>query len=92
MEKILMANSSNKMATFISGLRKKADLTQSELAERSGISFRTMQRIEAGEVSPRMDLFCRIIQSTSAEITSDLLDLFKPDTSADHSSVQHSGG
>jgi transcriptional regulator with XRE-family HTH domain len=30
------------------GIREKLNLTQKELAERSGISIRTIQRIEAG--------------------------------------------
>jgi PAS domain S-box-containing protein len=72
-----MANTSNKMAVLICKLRKKANLTQSELAQLSGISFRTMQRIESGEVSPRMDLFFRIINSIHADITTELLTMFK---------------
>lgn len=37
----------------IQELRKKQGLTQEELAEKTGISARTIQRIENGEVDPR---------------------------------------
>ena len=35
-------------------LRKEKNLTQEELVEKSHVSVRTIQRIEAGEVLPRM--------------------------------------
>src|SRR5690606_30839986 len=35
-------------------LRKENNLTQEELAEKSHVSVRTIQRVEAGEVTPRM--------------------------------------
>ena len=38
----------------ISVYRKKKNLTQQELSELSGISLRTIQRIEKGEVEPRL--------------------------------------
>jgi transcriptional regulator with XRE-family HTH domain len=37
----------------ISGLRKEKGLTQEELVDKCNISVRTLQRIEAGEVTPR---------------------------------------
>lgn len=37
----------------ISELRKQKGLTQEDLVERCNINVRTIQRIEAGEVSPR---------------------------------------
>ena len=37
----------------ISVYREKKNLTQQELSELSGISLRTIQRIEKGEVVPR---------------------------------------
>ncbi len=45
----------NKSVGFknISVYRKKKNLTQQELSELSGISLRTIQRIEKGEVEPR---------------------------------------
>ena len=38
----------------LTALRKKRNLTQEELVEKSHVSVRTIQRIEAGEVLPRM--------------------------------------
>ena len=38
------------MKTKVQVLREEGGMTQSELAERSGISLRTIQRIEAGSV------------------------------------------
>lgn len=72
-----MPNSTNKMSVLVCSLRKKAGFTQSELAQKGGISFRTMQRIESGEVSPRIDLFFRIIRSIHADLTHELVELFK---------------
>lgn len=38
----------------IQELRKKRGLTQDELAQKTNLSLRTIQRIEAGEVDPRL--------------------------------------
>jgi transcriptional regulator with XRE-family HTH domain len=38
------------MKTIVRQLREEKNLTQSELAERSGLSLRTIQRIEAGNI------------------------------------------
>ncbi len=38
----------------LTALRKAKNLTQEELVEKSRVSVRTIQRIEAGEVMPRM--------------------------------------
>jgi transcriptional regulator with XRE-family HTH domain len=38
----------------LTALRKERNLTQEELVEKSNVSVRTIQRIEAGEVLPRM--------------------------------------
>ncbi|MCB0494361.1 MAG: helix-turn-helix domain-containing protein, partial [Cyclobacteriaceae bacterium] len=38
----------------LTALRKGKNLTQEELVEKSHVSVRTIQRIEAGEVLPRM--------------------------------------
>ena len=39
----------------VKDLRNKQGLTQEQLAEKSGLSLRTIQRIEGGEVTPRSD-------------------------------------
>jgi len=41
------------LGKMISELRKQKGLTQEDLVEKCNISVRTIQRIEAGEVSPR---------------------------------------
>src|SRR3954468_20838274 len=38
----------------LTALRKEKNMTQEELVEKSHVSVRTIQRIEAGEVLPRM--------------------------------------
>ncbi|HEY3430664.1 MAG TPA: helix-turn-helix transcriptional regulator, partial [Cyclobacteriaceae bacterium] len=38
----------------LTALRKEKNLTQEELVAKSNVSVRTIQRIEAGEVLPRM--------------------------------------
>jgi transcriptional regulator with XRE-family HTH domain len=42
------------LGTRLTALRKEKNLTQEELVEKSHVSVRTIQRIEAGEVMPRM--------------------------------------
>ncbi|MBN4071220.1 helix-turn-helix domain-containing protein [Crocinitomix catalasitica] len=44
----------NFLANKISHLRKLKGLTQEELADRTNLSSRTIQRIESGEVDPRL--------------------------------------
>ena len=43
-----------KLNLIIKNLRSKKGFTQSELSEKSGVSLRTIQRIERDEVSPSM--------------------------------------
>lgn len=38
------------MKTIVQKLREEQNLTQTELAEKSGVSLRTCQRIEAGNI------------------------------------------
>ena len=38
------------MKTIVQKLREEQNLTQTELAEKSGVSLRTVQRIEAGNI------------------------------------------
>lgn len=42
------------LGRYLTALRKEKNLTQEELVEKSHVSVRTIQRIEAGEVLPRM--------------------------------------
>ena len=52
-------------------LRKKVGLNQAELAERSGVSYITVRRWEAGDRSPRMEEIKRLAEAlnvTEAEL------------------------
>ncbi|GAA4275241.1 helix-turn-helix domain-containing protein [Aquimarina gracilis] len=70
----------------ISELRKSKGLTQEELVEQCNISVRTIQRIEAGEVTPRsytiktilsaLDYDLNQIQTTSSQVTKEFKKLF----------------
>ncbi len=51
------------IADRIRQLRKQNGFTQRELAERSGVSRRTIQAIEAGTVSPRLDLLEKLAEA-----------------------------
>jgi transcriptional regulator with XRE-family HTH domain len=51
------------IAARIHELRKQNGFTQRELAERSGVSRRTIQAIEAGTVSPRLDLLEKLAEA-----------------------------
>ncbi len=44
----------NQLGNAITALRIKKGMTQKELSEACTIDIRTIQRIEAGEVTPRM--------------------------------------
>lgn len=51
-------------------LRKERTLTQEELAEKSHVSVRTIQRIEAGEVLPRMSTVKILLEALGAHYES----------------------
>lgn len=51
------------IAARIYELRKQKSITQRDLAERSGVSRRTIQAIEAGTVSPRLDLLEKLAEA-----------------------------
>ncbi len=51
------------IAARIHELRKENGLTQRELAERSGVSRRTIQAIEAGTVAPRLNLLEKLAEA-----------------------------
>ena len=75
----------SKTGALVRDLRKKAGLTQFDLASRTGISFRTIQRIESGEISPRIDLFFRLIKNSEANVSAELFSLFNSDDLAPES-------
>lgn len=61
----------------IAGLRKQKNLTQEELVERCHVSVRTIQRIEAGEVIPRISTI-KIILAAMDEDINQLIDSTSP--------------
>jgi uncharacterized Tic20 family protein len=53
----------------IQELRKQKGMTQEDLAEKTGLSVRTIQRIESGEVDPRSYTLNQIAEALGVEIT-----------------------
>ena len=51
------------IAARIHELRKQKGITQRELAERSGVSRRTIQAIEAGDTHPRIEALTSILEA-----------------------------
>ncbi|MEV4810630.1 helix-turn-helix transcriptional regulator [Micromonospora avicenniae] len=45
----------------VRAIRRRADLSQRELARRAGVHHATVGRIEAGRLAPSIELLCRII-------------------------------
>lgn len=66
----------------IAQIRKQKNITQEELVERCHVSVRTIQRLEAGEVTPRISTIKIIL----AALDTDLEEL-KEDKKADHRSL-----
>ena len=50
----------NELASRVKNLRIRKGYSQEELAEKSGLSLRTIQRIENGETEPRGDSLQRL--------------------------------
>ena len=62
----------NIVAKKISETRKAKGLTQEELAEKSKVNLRTIQRIENNESEPRgktLNLICDALQLDTSELT-----------------------
>lgn len=51
------------IAARIHELRKQNGFTQRELAERSGVSRRTIQAIEAGDTLPRIEALRKVLEA-----------------------------
>lgn len=51
------------IAARIHELRKQKSITQRDLAERSGVSRRTIQAIEAGDTHPRIGALTSILEA-----------------------------
>jgi transcriptional regulator with XRE-family HTH domain len=61
------------LGNYIAALRKEQGLTQEELVEKCNINVRTIQRIEAGEVTPRSYTVRNILEALGKSID----DVFK---------------
>ena len=48
--------------------RRRAQLTQRELARRSGVPQPTISRIESRRMSPTFDLLCRLLEGCGMEL------------------------
>lgn len=53
-------SSRRKFGQNVQSLRVQAGTTQEQLAERADINRRFLQRIEAGQANPSIDVICRI--------------------------------
>lgn len=51
------------IAARIHELRKQKSITQRELSERSGVSRRTIQAIEAGDTLPRIEALRKVLEA-----------------------------
>lgn len=69
----------------LAGIRKAKGLTQSELAEKCDVSYRTIQRIEAGKVTPRGFT----IKTLSAALDFDFLKAFSDNLSKNDETGSH---
>ena len=52
----------------IQELRKQKGMTQEDLAEKTGLSVRTIQRIESGEVDPRSYTLSQIAEALGVDL------------------------
>lgn len=56
-------DSQNQLAKILKKTRKKAELTQAEVAEKAGITTNYYARIERGEVNPTVDVVDNIAKA-----------------------------
>ena len=57
-----------KAAPMLRYARRLAGLTQRQLAERAGVPQATVGRIEAGQITPRVDTLERLVRATGHEL------------------------
>lgn len=58
-----------KLTAFLKEQRKQNNLTQEELAAKSGVGLRLVREIEQGKVTMRMDKVNQILALFGAELT-----------------------
>lgn len=61
-------DSQNQLAKILKKARKKAELTQAEVAEKADISVNYYARIERGEVNPTADIIDSIAKALKINI------------------------
>jgi len=69
-----MANVSEKIGARIRTLRKQAELTQQELAEQAGVSYKYLGQVERGQVNLSVEKLVEIAQGLHLA-PSELLDM-----------------
>ena len=52
----------------IKELRQNKNMTQTELAEKTGVGLRSIQRIEAGGISVGYDILCKIAETLGCRV------------------------
>lgn len=57
------------LAQQIVKLRRRSGMSQIEVSETAGVSFRTYQRIESGEISPRTNVIITILRVLNADVS-----------------------
>jgi transcriptional regulator with XRE-family HTH domain len=57
------------IATIVREARRRAGLTQAELAERAGVPRSTVARIESGARTPSVELVERLVRAAGLEVT-----------------------
>ncbi|HET9944564.1 MAG TPA: helix-turn-helix domain-containing protein, partial [Actinomycetes bacterium] len=62
----------NVVGDWVRFARRRADLSQRELAEAASTSLRTVQRIESGELSPRVATLLRLLEVAHMGLAPDL--------------------
>lgn len=70
MKKNIISNSSIDIGTRIRDIRKRLGLSINQLAERVGISYLTMQKIETDKISPSVILLYQIAECLNHPVTS----------------------
>ncbi|MEZ4873026.1 MAG: helix-turn-helix transcriptional regulator [Bdellovibrionales bacterium] len=71
-----MSDIKQSITNLIRTCRIESGMVQSEVAKRVGISFRTYQRIELGEVVPRTDVMIRLLDLFGLEAKLKFVDIF----------------
>ena len=56
-------------APILRSSRRLAGLTQRQLAERAGVPQATVGRIEAGQITPRVDTLEKLLRATGQELS-----------------------